>query len=83
VHAVTPARLNLVLSDGHRVAATACGDSLAVLSGVGPAEGGTVVASEPCDDDSAWQDVPDGSLVVATRAGVSVTSLRRPTETPT
>jgi gamma-glutamyl hercynylcysteine S-oxide hydrolase len=75
---VTTARLNLLLADGHRVAATACGDSLSVLSGVGLGDGGTLVASEPCDDHPGWQAVADGSLVVATDAGVAVTSLSVP-----
>ncbi len=68
---VAPARLNLVLTDGHGVAATACGESLWVWED-GAA---VVVASEPYDDDSAWAPVPDGSLVVADRAGARVTPL--------
>jgi len=71
-----------VLTDGRSIAATACGDSLSVLSGVGLAKGGSVVASEPCDDEPGWQVVPDGSLVVATAEGLSVTSLRDSTATP-
>ncbi len=81
VLALTPARLNLVLSDGLSIAATACGDSLYVLSGTGLAEGGCVVASEPCDDDTVWQAVPDGSLVVAGAQGLSVSDFRRPSPT--
>ena len=65
----TRARLNLVLTDGRHVAATACGDSLFVLAGAGLADGGVVVASEPCDDHEGWQQVPDGSLVTATVEG--------------
>ena len=68
---LTPATLNLVLTDGHRVAATACGESLFVRQG-GDA---TVVASEPHDDDSGWAPVPDGSLVVADRAGARAAPL--------
>lgn len=79
---LTPARLNLVLSDGRSIAATAWGDSLSVLSGAGLAEGGSLVASEPCDDEPGWQVVPDGSLVVATAEGLSVTSLRDSAATP-
>jgi len=78
---LTPARLNLVLTDGRSVAATACGDSLAVLCDVGLAGGGSLVASEPCDDHAGWQVVPDGSLVVATADRLSVSSLRRPATT--
>ncbi|HSH58079.1 MAG TPA: class II glutamine amidotransferase, partial [Acidimicrobiales bacterium] len=78
---LTTARLNLVLTDGRCVAATACGDSLSVLSGVGLAEGGSLVASEPCDDEPGWQVVPDGSLVTATALELSVTAFRPPAAT--
>ncbi len=78
---LTSARLNLVMTDGRCIAATACGDSLWVLSDVGLAEGGSLVASEPCDDEPGWQVVPDGSLVAATAQELSVTGLRRPATT--
>jgi glutamine amidotransferase len=66
--AVAPSILNLLLTDGVRVAATACGDSLFVLD-----EGdAVVVASEPYDDDPRWQRVPDGSMVEARVGWVSV-----------
>jgi gamma-glutamyl hercynylcysteine S-oxide hydrolase len=64
-------RLNLLLSDGHRIAATARGNSLFVRAG--PAR--VVVASEPYDHDPAWQQVPDGSLVEADLSGASVRAL--------
>ena len=69
VQRVSPgSRLNLVLSDGNAVIATACGDTLFTRS-----DGGTVVvASEPFDDDVSWQPVPDGSLVVATQTNIEV-----------
>lgn len=66
VEKVAPARLNLVLTDGDQVAATAFGDSLFVLRDAGMARGATVVASEPCDDGPGWLPVPDRSLVLAT-----------------
>jgi gamma-glutamyl hercynylcysteine S-oxide hydrolase len=69
--AVAPSILNLLLTDGHRVAATACGDSLFVLDG----DGAVVVASEPYDDDARWRRVPDGSMVDATVERVSVTPM--------
>jgi len=75
---LTTARLNLVLTDGHQIAATAGGDSLYVLADAGVAGSGTVVASEPCDDHPGWRPVADGSLVVASDAGVAVTSLGLP-----
>lgn len=79
-------RLNMVLCDGHRVAATACGDSLYVRTspdtGAGPrggpgagADGGVVVASEPYDDDPAWAVVPDGSLVLASAGSVRIEAM--------
>ena len=58
--------LNLLLTDGHAIAATAVGNSLFVLDRAGA----RVVASEPFDDDPAWQAVPDGSTVVADGAGI-------------
>ncbi|MDP8937293.1 MAG: ergothioneine biosynthesis protein EgtC [Actinomycetota bacterium] len=69
---VTSARLNLVLTDGRAVAATACGDSLFVLEAAGAA----VVSSEPYDDDPAWRPVPDGSIVSADSGRVAVGALR-------
>mgnify|MGYP001601103136 FL=1 len=68
-------RLNLVLTDGERLAATAYGDTLFVLDHEGLTRDGVIVASEPFDDHPAWQMVPDGSVVEATRAGVAVRSL--------
>ena len=68
---VAPARLNLVLTDGHRLAATACGDSLFVREG----EGSLLVASEPHDDDPRWQPVAEGSLLIADRLGAAITPI--------
>ena len=70
VEAVTTARLNLVLTDGEGVVATASGDSLFVRRG-----DGVVVASEPFDDDRCWQAVPDRSLVDVRAGNVVITSL--------
>ena len=75
---LTTGRLNMVLTDGRRLAAIACGDSLSVLSGTGLAQGGSLVASEPCDDHPGWQPVADGSMVAGTGAGLAVTPLGRP-----
>ncbi len=68
---VTAARLNLVLTDGRRLAATAWGDSLFVLE----SDKAVVVASEPYDDDPRWKPVPGGSLVGADASGATVTPL--------
>ena len=69
--AVAPSILNLLLTDGHDVAATACGDSLFVLRG----DDSVVVASEPYDDDPAWERVPDGSMVEARPGWVTTVPL--------
>jgi glutamine amidotransferase len=65
------ARLNLLATDGTRLLATTWGDTLSVLT----TPDGTVVASEPWDDDPAWTDVPDLHLVEVTPDGVSLTPL--------
>lgn len=61
-------RFNLLLTDGHQIAATAAGDSLCYRH----RPDGVLVASEPSDDEPGWHQVPDGSVVRATRAGVTV-----------
>lgn len=70
-------RLNLLLTDGRTIAATAWGDTLWYLTG--PA-GRTVVASEPYDDDPRWQEVPDRTLLTATRTDLRLTELKEPTQ---
>jgi glutamine amidotransferase len=72
VLAVAPSsRLNLMLTDGYTIWATTVTHALwtrHVASGV-------LVASEPFDDDPAWQPVPDGSLVVAEPGSIEITPL--------
>ena len=58
----TTARLNFLLTDGERIAATACRNSLFVYDDR-QLTGAVVVASEPYDDDVGWDVVPDGSVV--------------------
>lgn len=70
-------RLNLLLCDGERVIATAVDHALSVRA---RDDGAVTVASEPLDDDPAWQPVPDLSLLTARPtadgcAPVSVTTL--------
>ena len=65
------ARLNVLLTDGERVLATAWGDTLSVLR----TPAGVALASEPFDDDPRWCDVPDRTLVTATPTGVELTPL--------
>jgi glutamine amidotransferase len=63
--------LNLLLSNGRCVAATAVGNSLFVL----PRDGDVTIASEPLDDDARWQRVPDGSLVEADSRSLTMAPL--------
>ncbi|MEV8592563.1 ergothioneine biosynthesis protein EgtC [Streptomyces sp. NPDC052012] len=70
-------RLNLLLTDGDTVTATAWGDTLWYLARPG---GGTVVASEPSDDDPHWREVPDRTLLTASRTEVLLTPLKEPTD---
>jgi gamma-glutamyl hercynylcysteine S-oxide hydrolase len=65
------ARLNLLLTDGSRVLATAWGNTLSVLR----TEDGIAVASEPYDDDPRWSDVPDHHLVDIRADEVTITDL--------
>ena len=60
-------RLNLVLTDGTEIAATACGDSLFVRED--SAGGEVCVASEPFDEEDGWQRVADGTVVEASASG--------------
>lgn len=68
-------RLNLLITDGETITATAWGDTLWYLTGPGER---VVVASEPYDDDPHWQEVPDRTLLSATRSGVVLTALKDP-----
>ncbi|MEU5217121.1 ergothioneine biosynthesis protein EgtC [Streptomyces sp. NPDC020807] len=68
------ASLNLLLTDGTTVAATAWGNSLWYLTGPDR----VVVASEPYDDDPRWREVPGHTLVTADRADVTLTPLKEP-----
>jgi glutamine amidotransferase len=68
VTALTTGRLNLLLTDGHEVYGTRFGNSLFRL-------GTRVLASEPFDDQPAWREVPDRSVVVAGPGGGYVAGL--------
>ncbi|MFF5970583.1 ergothioneine biosynthesis protein EgtC [Streptomyces sp. NPDC012769] len=72
--AAPDARLNLLLMDGATITATAWGNSLWYLTGPGR----TVVASEPYDDDPRWTEVPDRTVLAASRADVVLTPLKEP-----
>lgn len=54
-------RMNLMLTDGHRVVATRSGDALSVRAD----DDAILIASEPFDDDPAWRPIPDRHLIDA------------------
>ena len=64
-------RLNLLLTDGQRLAATAWGNSLFVRDD----PDASCVASEPLDDDPAWTRVDDHTLVEGTADSLQLVSL--------
>lgn len=68
-------RLNLLLTNGGSITATAWGDTLWYLTEPGRR---TVVASEPYDEDPRWQEVPDRTLLSATRDDVLLSPLKDP-----
>ena len=63
-------RLNLLMTDGATIAATAYGNSLYTAAG-----DAIVVASEPHNDDPSWHEVPDLSVVAASRQGIDIHAL--------
>jgi glutamine amidotransferase len=71
VRSVTTGRLNLLLTDGVRIAATAAGNSLFLRR----RDDSVVVASEPYDDAADWQAVPDESVVEAADGRITQTPL--------
>jgi glutamine amidotransferase len=71
-------RLNLLLTSGETIAATTWGDTLWYLT----CPRGTVVASEPYDDDPHWQEVPDRTLLAASGTDVLLTPLKEPSVEP-
>jgi gamma-glutamyl hercynylcysteine S-oxide hydrolase len=68
------ARLNILAANGSRLLATAWGDTLSILR----RDDGVVLSSEPYDDDSDWEDVPDRHLVEVTAKGFTMTALDHP-----
>jgi glutamine amidotransferase len=67
------ARLNIMAADGSRLLATTWGDTLSMLR----RDDGVVLASEPYDDDPAWDEIPDRHLVEVVGSSVSLTPLSR------
>lgn len=66
------ARLNILAANGSRIVATTWGDTLSVLR----RDDGVVLASEPYDDDPAWEEIPDRHLVEVADAHVHLTPLK-------
>jgi gamma-glutamyl hercynylcysteine S-oxide hydrolase len=73
IASLVPACLNLLLTDGHTIAATAWGETLWHCTEVGRS---VAVASEPHDDGPGWTEIPDQTVFLATREGVDITSLK-------
>ncbi|MFJ4002405.1 ergothioneine biosynthesis protein EgtC [Streptomyces sp. NPDC090023] len=77
--AAPASRLNLLLTDGGTVTATAWGDSLWYRAEPGRA---VIVASEPYDDDPLWREVPDRTVVTASRTEVRLDPVEDPVSMP-
>ncbi|MDP9890153.1 ergothioneine biosynthesis protein EgtC [Pseudarthrobacter enclensis] len=67
-------RYNFLLTDGHRIAATACGDTLFWRAG----PDGVAVASEPFDDGPGWRSVPENTILTAAGGEVALRPLPAP-----
>jgi len=65
-------RFNFLLTDGRRIVANAAGDTLCYRI----CEESLIVASEPCDDEGGWVDVPDGSVIEVSDGLVEVSDGR-------
>jgi glutamine amidotransferase len=63
-------RLTMLASDGTAVAALVAGEPLHLTS----SSDGVLIASEP-DDDGPWRELADGTVVHATREGITETAL--------
>jgi glutamine amidotransferase len=66
------ARLNILAANGSELRATTWGDTLSVLRQVD----GVVLASEPYDDNPAWQEIPDRHLIVVGGTRVDLIPLK-------
>jgi glutamine amidotransferase len=71
IAAAPGSRLNLLLTDGHTLAATTLGHALSIRR----RPDSVLLSSEPLDDDPAWTAVPDGRLVVASLSTVDISLL--------
>jgi len=68
---LAPACLNMILGDGTKLLATVSGESLFARNSAGA----MTIASEPLDEDAAWTQVPEGSLVRIDSGGIDVSLL--------
>jgi len=66
------ARLNILAANGSQLRATTWGDTLSVLR----QHDGVVLASEPYDDNPAWQEIPDRHLVIVEGSRVDLIPLK-------
>jgi gamma-glutamyl hercynylcysteine S-oxide hydrolase len=66
------ARLNILAANGSQLRATTWGDTLSVLR----QDDGVVLASEPYDDNPAWQEIPDRHLIVVEGARIDLIPLK-------
>ncbi|MEU4217659.1 ergothioneine biosynthesis protein EgtC [Actinoplanes sp. NPDC026623] len=74
VSAAAPgSRLNLLLTDGRQIVASAAGHALSVRADAAS----VLVSSEPLDPGPAWRAVPDGHLLTATESTLDITALGR------
>jgi gamma-glutamyl hercynylcysteine S-oxide hydrolase len=64
VTALTEAKLNLLLTDGRAMHGTRFGNSLFARA--------STIVSEPLDETDEWQEIPEGSLVLATASSPGV-----------
>jgi glutamine amidotransferase len=64
-------RLTMLASDGATVAGVVVGEPMHVLAG----PTGTVVASEPHDDDPGWRELADATVVRVDADGLTETPL--------
>jgi glutamine amidotransferase len=73
VAAQTDGRLNVLLTDGTTIVATAYGDTLSYRV----TDAAVVVASEPVDDAPGWVEVADQSVLVAIAGRAAVHPIER------
>ena len=73
-------RFNFLLTDGQVIAGTTAGHTLFYRQGHDGGADSVTVASEPADEEPAWTEVPDRSLVSATASDVKVRPLPVPPE---